>query len=155
MDIVSIQSGQNTVTQREPSAREASQSTDMQQGLQSREAGAAGATLAQTAPVEISQALSKEAQGRQEDADNSERSKDENLSEMVEQVQSFFRGQNRNLTFAIDDETQRSVVTVKDSDSGDVIRQIPSEELLQLAEYIRAFQKDIDGRVGVFVNNQV
>ncbi len=63
--------------------------------------------------------------------------------------------QNRNLTFTIDEETKKSVVTVKDSASGDVIRQIPSEEVLKLAERIQSLQEDVGSSVGVFINNQV
>jgi flagellar protein FlaG len=65
------------------------------------------------------------------------------------------KGQNRNLTFSIDDETKRSIVTVKDSQSGDVIRQIPSEEVLKLAERIQELQQDVGSSVGVFINNEV
>ena len=73
----------------------------------------------------------------------------------VKEVESFLQVQNRNLSFSIDDNTDRSVVTVKDSSSGDVIRQIPSEEVLQLAERIKSLQEDIGSSVGVFINNKV
>jgi flagellar protein FlaG len=47
------------------------------------------------------------------------------------------------------------VVTVLDSDSGDVIRQIPSEEILVLAKRIQELQQDIGSSVGVLIDNQV
>lgn len=77
------------------------------------------------------------------------------LGDAISRVESFLEGQNRNLTFSIDENTERSVVTVLDSDSGDVIRQIPSEELLVLAERIQELQQDVGSRVGVLINNQV
>ena len=77
------------------------------------------------------------------------------LGDAISRVESFLQGQNRNLTFSIDENTERSVVTVLDSDSGDVIRQIPSEELLVLAERIQELQQDVGSRVGVLINNQV
>ncbi|MCG7643844.1 MULTISPECIES: flagellar protein FlaG [unclassified Alteromonas] len=77
------------------------------------------------------------------------------LDDAISRVESFLQGQNRNLTFSIDENTERSVVTVLDSDSGDVIRQIPSEELLVLAERIQELQQDVGSRVGVLINNQV
>lgn len=40
----------------------------------------------------------------------------------------------RDLSFSLDDSTGRVVVKVTDSTSGEVIRQIPSEEALRLAE---------------------
>jgi len=79
----------------------------------------------------------------------------ERLDSAVQEVESFLKGQNRNLTFSIDDETKRSIVTVKDSQSGDVIRQIPSEEVLKLAERIQELQQDVGSSVGVFINNEV
>jgi len=63
--------------------------------------------------------------------------------------------QNRNLTFSVDENTDRSVVTVLDANSGDVIRQIPSEDVLALAERIQDLQQDIGSSVGVFIDNQV
>lgn len=77
------------------------------------------------------------------------------LSDAISRVESFLQGQNRNLAFSIDENTERSVVTVLDSDTGDVIRQIPSEELLDLAERIQELQQDVGSRVGVLINNQV
>ena len=77
------------------------------------------------------------------------------LEEAVAKVESFLTVQNRDLTFSIYENTNRSVVTVKDSQSGDVIRQIPSEELLKLAERIQELQQDVGNSVGVFINNQV
>lgn len=89
-------------------------------------------------------------------ADSSVREvKSAQLSEAVQEVESFLQVQNRNLTFSIDEETSKSVVTVKDSESGDVIRQIPSEEVLKLAERIQELQQDVGSSVGVFINNEV
>jgi flagellar protein FlaG len=40
---------------------------------------------------------------------------------------------NRYLEFQVDEQSGRTVVTVKDRNTGEVIRQIPSEEILRLA----------------------
>jgi len=77
------------------------------------------------------------------------------LETAIEDVESFIQMQNRNLAFSIDEDTDRAVVTVRDSDSGDVIRQIPSEEVLALAERIQNLQQDVGTSVGVFIDNQV
>ena len=77
------------------------------------------------------------------------------LGEAATVVESFLQGQNRNLAFSIDENTERSVVTVLDSDSGEVIRQIPSEEILVLAKRIQELQQDIGSSVGVLIDNQV
>lgn len=147
MDIVTIQSGQND-------ANKNVSAVSANQDARTQAKNASGGGQGESALFDINEILAKDAQAQQKNADKSETGED-NLPQAVEDVQSFFRAQNRNLVFAVDQETQRSVVTVKDSESGDVIRQIPSEEILQLAERIKAFQEDIDSRVGVFVNKQV
>ena len=45
----------------------------------------------------------------------------------------------RNLQFSLDTETGRTVVKVVDSSTNEVIRQIPSEELLNLAKTLDKF----------------
>ena len=96
------------------------------------------------------------AQGKQESADNLLREGQRQvLDNAVEEVQSFLQVQNRNLAFSVDESSRRPVVTVKDSSSGDVIRQIPSEEGLRVAERIKELQQDIGSKVGVLFNKQV
>nr|WP_233094870.1 flagellar protein FlaG [Alteromonas sp. IB21] len=95
-------------------------------------------------------------QGSQTQADKSEEERNGiELDDAVAKVESFLKVQNRDLAFTIDEDTNRSVVTVKDSKSGDVIRQIPSEEVLKLADRIQELQQDVGDSVGVFINNQV
>ncbi|CAA0323048.1 flagellar protein FlaG [Alteromonas mediterranea] len=91
---------------------------------------------------------------RQSDKRN-DQSTDEPLKEAISVMESFLLVQNRNLTFSVDENTDRSVVTVLDANSGDVIRQIPSEDVLALAERIQDLQQDIGSSVGVFIDNQV
>lgn len=71
------------------------------------------------------------------------------------EIEQFLQSQNRNLAFSVDQDSQRSVVTVTEADSGEVIRQIPSEEVLRLAERLRDLQTDVGSSVGVLFNNQV
>lgn len=49
-------------------------------------------------------------------------------------MQDATQAMQRNLDFSIDDSTGRMVVKVTDSASGEVIRQMPTEEALRLAE---------------------
>ncbi|PSJ46275.1 flagellar biosynthesis protein FlaG [Zobellella endophytica] len=56
----------------------------------------------------------------------------EQLEEMAGQMESFIGSFNRGLKFRVDEDSGRQVVTVVDNNSGDVIRQIPSEELLEV-----------------------
>ncbi|MCU7906853.1 MAG: flagellar protein FlaG [Candidatus Thiodiazotropha sp. (ex Epidulcina cf. delphinae)] len=61
----------------------------------------------------------------------------ENVEAAVDQMKDFAQVMSRQLQFDVDDESGRTVVRVIDKDSGDVIRQIPSEEVLALARHMK------------------
>ncbi len=56
------------------------------------------------------------------------------VEEAVSSIEKFTQSIRRDLSFSLDDSTGRVVVKVTDSTSGEIIRQIPSEEALRLAE---------------------
>ena len=56
------------------------------------------------------------------------------LEQAVSNIEGFVQKISRDLDFALDDSTGRMVVKVTDRASGNVVRQIPSEEALRLAE---------------------
>mgnify|MGYP000871654780 CR=1 FL=1 len=58
----------------------------------------------------------------------------EQIEEAVTSIQNFVQTIRRDLNFSLDDSSGRVVVKVTDSASGEVIRQLPSEEALRLAE---------------------
>ena len=58
----------------------------------------------------------------------------EEVEDAVATIQEFVQSVRRSINFAVDDGSGRIVVKVTDAGSGDVIRQIPSEEALKLAE---------------------
>ncbi|MCQ4277973.1 flagellar protein FlaG [Pseudomonas stutzeri] len=58
----------------------------------------------------------------------------ENAHSAVERFQSLVQDLQRNLDFSVDDSSGQVVVKVMDGESGKLIRQIPSEDLLRLSE---------------------
>ena len=60
--------------------------------------------------------------------------KREELEKAVTDIREFVQASQRKLDFSIDDSTGRVVVKVIATESGDVIRQIPSETALKLAQ---------------------
>ncbi len=56
------------------------------------------------------------------------------VTQAVTTIEAFTQSISRNLNFSLDDSTGRVIVKVTDAVSGEVIRQIPSEEALRLAE---------------------
>jgi flagellar protein FlaG len=58
------------------------------------------------------------------------------LSNAVKHFSGFVQNITRELNFSVDEELGKTVVTVVDESSGSVIRQIPSEDMLELAKNI-------------------
>ncbi|MDN4500883.1 flagellar protein FlaG [Alteromonadaceae bacterium BrNp21-10] len=73
----------------------------------------------------------------------------------VSDMNDFVQSQSRNLNFSIDEASKRSVVKVTDVETGDVIRQLPSDEVLKLAARIQDLQSDVGAAVGVLFNKAV
>ena len=56
----------------------------------------------------------------------------------AKQIDSYLKSIGREVEFRVDEGTGRTVVTVRETATGDVIRQIPNEEVLQLARRFAA-----------------
>jgi len=58
----------------------------------------------------------------------------ESTADLVEKFRSQMQNIQRDLSFSVDDSTGDVVVRVIDGESGKIVRQIPSEEILRLTE---------------------
>jgi flagellar protein FlaG len=65
------------------------------------------------------------------------------LKQAVDNINRAVQPSNNNLEFSIDPDTQKVVVKMVDTETGDVIRQFPSEETLAIAESIDQYQKGL------------
>jgi flagellar protein FlaG len=63
----------------------------------------------------------------------SAKTEQEKLKMAVEEIEKFVQSVKRNLEFSIDEPSGKVVVKVIAGDSGEVVRQIPNEEVLKLA----------------------
>ncbi len=63
----------------------------------------------------------------------------------LEQIQTMMDLRNRSVQFTRDSESGSNVIKVVDSQSGDVIRQMPAEELL-------AFMRNLTRMIGTFID---
>jgi flagellar protein FlaG len=59
------------------------------------------------------------------------------IREAISEINEFVQGIQRDLSFNMDEASGRTVIRVVDRDSGDLIRQIPSDEVLAIASHIR------------------
>jgi flagellar protein FlaG len=69
------------------------------------------------------------------------------IKQAVEDINQSMKQQLNGLEFVIDEDTNRSVVKVIDSETKEVIRQFPSQETLQIA-------KSLDDTLGKIINEQ-
>lgn len=56
----------------------------------------------------------------------------------AEQIDSYLKSTNHELDFRVDSATGQMIVSVRDKETGDLIRQIPGEEVLRMARALRA-----------------
>lgn len=67
----------------------------------------------------------------------------ETLQAVVKQIESFLKGSERSLQFSVDETTGRTVISVRDAASGDLIRQIPGEDAMRVARALAEGAKSL------------
>jgi flagellar protein FlaG len=67
-------------------------------------------------------------------ADKKVDSQGSDLKQAVQQIEKFVQSIKRNLEFSIDEQSGKVIVKVIASDTGEIVRQIPSAEALRLAD---------------------
>jgi len=72
----------------------------------------------------------------------------EELTQVVESLNSIVQTMKRNISFDVDKDSGRVVISVSDSDTKELIRQIPSEDALKLL-------KRMDAAVGLLFSEKV
>ena len=98
-----------------------------------RSAASASASAQQTPPSEAARADPANKQSAAE-PDRA------TLLQAVEEVQKAIAPVAQNLLFSIDDDTGRTIVKIVDSQTDEVIRQMPSEEVLAISKAINKLQ---------------
>jgi flagellar protein FlaG len=71
----------------------------------------------------------------------------EDLREAVKAIQKVVGNNTTNLQFSVDEKTGRTIVSVIDAETRQVVRQIPSEEVMRMA-------RTLDRMQGLFVNGK-
>ncbi len=61
----------------------------------------------------------------------------EERQKVVDQMNEFISSINTGVSFRIDEESGRDVVTIYEAQTGDIIRQIPDEEMLEVLRRLR------------------
>lgn len=65
------------------------------------------------------------------------------LDQAVADLQRYVDGLDRSLSFRRDESIDRSIITVRDANTNQLVRQIPAEEVVEIARQIR---QDLDAK---------
>lgn len=60
------------------------------------------------------------------------------IESVTKQIDSFLRSMNRSLQFRLDESSGRMIVSICDSETGEVIRQVPGEDALRIAQSLES-----------------
>lgn len=71
------------------------------------------------------------------------------IEDKVSELNDFVQNIQRGIQFSVHDETGRSIVTVTDKESGEVIRSFPSEQVLAIAAHIAESKAQSEDVVGL------
>lgn len=61
----------------------------------------------------------------------------EQLHQVAQQLQKYLQDTGRTMQFSVDKITGTTIVRIYNSSSGELVRQVPSEEIVHLAELLR------------------
>ncbi|GLQ01075.1 hypothetical protein GCM10007891_29280 [Methylophaga thalassica] len=75
-----------------------------------------------------------------DEQNNQQQQRTEALRDKVAQLNDYMQNMNRNLQFSVDDTSGDTVIKVIDSETEEVVRQIPSEEILEARHAIEKYR---------------
>ena len=74
------------------------------------------------------------------------------IEKAVAELQAFVDGLDRSLSFRRDESIDRSIITVRDANTNQLVRQIPAEEVVEVARQIKESMDKL--RSGVLMNGE-
>lgn len=102
--------------------------------------------------VAIERAKELEAKAAEE---KSQQEQDAELSEAIDVVADFLNITSRSVNFQLHDESEKTVIKVYDNDTQELIKQFPSEEVLEIAKRISALREDVGRKTGILLDEKV
>jgi len=92
---------------------------------------------------------------RVDKAQSSQQPKELNVGEIVEEINKSPTIRNTSLQFVFDEKGDPPVVKVMDTESGEKIRQIPSELAVKLAKAMEEMADNQESRAGLLFDNEI
>ncbi len=98
--------------------------------------------------------LDKKLKANKGSADTLSREENVRFSESISNINNVLQTNGTEISFKLDNSAERPVVIVTDKESGNVIRQIPSEEVLKFAERLKEIESESSAKTGIVVDRQ-
>lgn len=80
---------------------------------------------------------------------------EQKLLEAKDTLQEHFNVNNKKLNFSVHSDTGRMVVKIVDPESGEILKELPSEAVLKMAINIEKFQDNISASSGLLFDEMV
>jgi len=78
-----------------------------------------------------------------------------NVADAMKTISEFINMPVRTVNFTQDDGSEKTVIKIFDSESNELIRQFPSEEILSIAQRIIDLQQDISQKTGILLDENI
>jgi len=112
--------------------------------------------------VNKSEELSKTVEVNQEQLDKDKKAeeaesldKPAKVADAMKTISEFINMPVRTVNFTQDDGSEKTVIKIFDSESNELIRQFPSEEILSIAQRIIDLQQDISQKTGILLDENI
>lgn len=76
------------------------------------------------------------------------------LTEIADKINELFQNENRTLQFNVDKDSGRTVIKIMDTATGEQIKQIPAEELLEISRKLASQLEGLDEKAGMLVKSR-
>lgn len=103
-------------------------------------------TTAQAGKMQTRQDMTQAAGKDLPPAESSQVSTEE-LQNVVKRLNEHVQMVNRDLLFSVDEQSGRSVIRVVNAETQELVRQIPSEEVLRISQHIKEQTEDVSGLI--------
>lgn len=112
------------------------------------------AEVNKTAEVALKQSVKKSNEDEKKSEDELKAESDL-ISDAMQTISEFISMPVRTVNFTQDDGSEKTVIKIYDSESNELIKQFPSEEILLIAQRIVELQQDISQKTGILLDESI
>ncbi|WP_052700571.1 flagellar protein FlaG [Methylocucumis oryzae] len=104
------------------------------------QSGSRQSSFAQSTPSTAFDRLNKSSNDSNDGHKDQQNKMRDQVDQAVKNINDFFQMSRRTMQFSVSENTGKMVIEIKDETTGELIRQIPSEEILQLEKKLDEVQ---------------